>query len=82
MSRTAASGKKKSVHTIRDGAIEVAVREVQGDKGTFYNATTRRSYKQGDQWNLTNCDETSPVSNVLPLQDIFWVECVETADKN
>ena len=45
---------QKPVHTIRSGAIEVAIWMREGDKGRFYTATPRRSYKQGDQWKDTD----------------------------
>jgi hypothetical protein len=41
---------QKPVHTLRDGAIEVAIWRNEGDKGPFFSVTHRRSYKQGDQW--------------------------------
>jgi hypothetical protein len=41
---------RKPVHKLKDGAIEIAVWQNDGDKGTFYTVTHRRSYKQGDAW--------------------------------
>jgi hypothetical protein len=40
---------QKLVHSIRDGAIEVALWPNEGDKGAFYCVTSPRSYKQDDE---------------------------------
>jgi hypothetical protein len=44
------SSKAKPAHTIRAGAIEVAIWRNDGEKGPWYSVTMSRSYKQGEEW--------------------------------
>jgi len=44
---------RRPIHSIPAGGIEVSIWENQGQKGTFYTITLRRSYKQGDEWKET-----------------------------
>jgi hypothetical protein len=36
-------------HKLRDGCLQVAVWRNTNDHGTFYTATSQRSYRQGDE---------------------------------
>jgi hypothetical protein len=44
------SNNEKPVHTIRVGVIEVAIWRREGENGPFYSVSSKRSYKDGDQW--------------------------------
>ena len=41
---------RKPVHKLKDGTIELAVWQNEGDNGPFYTVTHKRSYKQKDEW--------------------------------
>jgi len=41
---------KQPVHKITFGLIHVAIWKNEGSKGTFYNVTVTRSYKDGEEW--------------------------------
>ena len=45
-----ASPARKPIHKIRNGAIEVAVWQHDGEKLPWFSVTHRRSYKQGEEW--------------------------------
>jgi hypothetical protein len=40
------------------------------------------SGKEDNEWSLADGDEPSPITNILPLQKVFGVECKEAADQN
>lgn len=68
---------RKPVHTIRSGAIEVAIWLRDGDKGPFYTATPRRSYKQGDEWKETDSfgeDDLLRLGKMIHQADDWIVE--------
>lgn len=44
----------KPVHKIRIGNITASIWANEGQKGTFYNVTINRSYKDGIQWKDTH----------------------------
>ena len=44
------NGKQRPAHEIRLGRIKATIWANQGDKGTWYNVTLSRSYKDGDEW--------------------------------
>ena len=43
----------KPVHKIRYGNTTASIWANEGQKGTFYNVTINRGYKDGDQWKDT-----------------------------
>ena len=60
----------KPAHTLRDGAIEVAIWKNEGSKGPFFTVTHRRSYKQGDEWKESDQyakDDLLPLAKLLDL---------------
>jgi len=40
----------KPTHTIRHGAVSASIWAQPGEKGTMYNVTFDRSYRDGDEW--------------------------------
>ena len=68
---------KKPVHTLRDGAIELAIWRNDGDKGPFFSVTHRRSYKQGDEWKDSDSyseDDLLRLAKMLYEADT-WIVC-------
>jgi hypothetical protein len=70
------SGKaRRPIHSISAGGIEVSIWENQGQKGTFYTVTHRRSYKQGDEWKETDSygeDDLLRLSKLIDEAD-SWI---------
>jgi hypothetical protein len=62
--KTKSEKPKKPAHTLRDGAIEVAIWRNESEKGPFFSVTHRRSYKQGDEWRDS---DSYPKEDILPL---------------
>ena len=44
------NGKQRPAHEIRLGRIKATIWANQGDKGTWYNVTLSRNYKDGEEW--------------------------------
>ena len=44
------ANKAQPIKTLRAGRIQAAIWENHSDKGSFYNVTVSRSYKEGDSW--------------------------------
>ena len=59
----------KPVHKIRIGNITASIWANEGQKGTFYNVTINRSYKDGDQWKDTNSLNRGDLLVVAKLSD-------------
>jgi hypothetical protein len=47
---TLMANKPQPIKTLRAGRIQAAIWENHSDKGSFYNVTVSRSYKDGDTW--------------------------------
>ena len=73
----------KPVHKIRIGNITASIWANEGQKGTFYNVTINRSYKDGDQWKDTNSLNRDDLLVVAKLSDQAhtWVCEQEQADR-
>jgi hypothetical protein len=41
---------EKPVHKIRHGAVSASIWRQETDKGSLFNVTFQRSYKDGDDW--------------------------------
>ncbi|MDX2201043.1 MAG: hypothetical protein SF069_18980 [Phycisphaerae bacterium] len=62
--------KQKPVHTIRFGSVKAAIWENKGEKGTHYNVSVARLYKQGNDWKLSDSfgrDDLLVAAKVLDL---------------
>jgi hypothetical protein len=44
----------KPVHKIRSGGIELSIWRNEGANGPWYSVTTSRSYKQGNEWKVSD----------------------------
>lgn len=60
----------KPAHEIRDGALRVSLWQNQNDKGTWYSATCRRSYKDGEVWKETQSYGEEDLLRVAKLFDM------------
>jgi hypothetical protein len=67
--------KQRPVHEIRLGRVKAAVWANQGDKGTWFNVTLSRNYKDGDEWKSSASfgrDELLTVAKVADLAN-SWI---------
>jgi len=44
------SSNNQPVHKIRHGAVSASIWRQETDKGSLFNVTFQRSYKDGDEW--------------------------------
>jgi hypothetical protein len=47
---TTSTPNNKPVHTIRHGVVSASIWRQESDKGSVFNVTFQRSYKDGDDW--------------------------------
>jgi hypothetical protein len=71
----ATNEKTKPAHTLRDGAIEVAIWRNDGEKGSWYSVTHRRSYKVGEEWKDSDSYGTDDLLHLAKLLDLAhtWI---------
>jgi hypothetical protein len=80
-STTDASTKTKPAHKIRDGAIEVAIWRNDSDKGVWYSVTTRRSYKQNEEWKDADSYGQDDLLVLAKLLDLAHTWIVDTQNQ-
>jgi hypothetical protein len=69
------NGKQRPAHEVRLGRIKATIWANQGDKGTWYNVTLSRSYKDGDEWKSSTSfgrDELLTVAKAADLANT-WI---------
>ncbi len=66
---------RKPAHRLRDGAIEVSIWKNEGQAGSFYSVTHRRSYKQGDEWKESDSYGHDDLLTLAKLLDLAhtWI---------
>jgi hypothetical protein len=47
---TPKTSSSQPVHKIRHGAVSASIWRLETDKGSLFNVTFQRSYKDGDEW--------------------------------
>ena len=76
--------KQRPAHEIRLGRIKATIWGNQNDKGTWYNVTLSRSYKDGDEWKSSTSfgrDELLTVAKVADLAN-SWIHGQAQAPAN
>lgn len=73
----------KPAHKIRSGALEVTIWKNDGDKGAWYSATPRRSYKQGEEWTESDSFGFDDLLTLAKLLDLAhsWIMSAQQADR-
>jgi hypothetical protein len=72
----------KPVHEVRDGALKVSVWQNEGEYGPRYSVTSRRRYKDGEEWKDT---QSYGEDDLLPLAELYrdayaWIRQRKRAD--
>jgi hypothetical protein len=72
----------KPVHEIPDGALKVTIWQNEGEYGPRYSVTSRRRYKDGEEWKDT---QSYGEDDLLPLAELYrdayaWIRMQKRAD--
>jgi hypothetical protein len=69
------------VHKVRVGLITAAIWEKATDKGTFYNVTFERRYKDADgNWKSTDSYDTFDLLNLAKAADLAHTKILEAQE--
>jgi hypothetical protein len=69
-------------HKIRNGVLQVTIWRNHSDKGTWYSVVPSRSYKQGDDWKVSDnlyADDLLATAKLLDLAH-SWIVQQQQAD--
>jgi hypothetical protein len=72
----------KPAHKFRNGALQVTIWRNSGENGSWYNVTSSRGYKQGDDWKESdslNFEDLLAMAKLLDLAHT-WIVNQQQAD--
>ncbi len=73
----AAETKNPPVAKVRVGLITASIWENPTEKGTFYNVTFERRYKDGDQWKSSHSYNAGDLLELAKAADLAHTKIVE-----
>jgi len=77
------SEKAKPANKFRDGGLTVTIWKNDSEKGPWYTVTTKRSYKQGEEWKEADSfgfDDLLPLAKLLD-QAHTWILTQQQAER-
>jgi hypothetical protein len=77
----AAETKNPPVAKVRVGLITGSIWENKTDKGTFYNVTFERRYKDGDQWKSSHSYNVGDLLELAKAADLAHTQILEATGK-